>query len=58
MKSNNAFLGLSIMWLAIAAALSVMIWKDVSLAAKIGLFACGFTSGILAGQWIAKRSRQ
>jgi hypothetical protein len=57
MKSNNVFLGLSIMWLVIAAALSLVIWKDVSLAAKIGLVVLGFASGISAGQWLVKRSK-
>ncbi len=58
MKSRNASIGLSILFLIIAAALSVVIWGDVSLAAKIDFFALGFGSGIAAGLWIAKRSGQ
>jgi len=54
-KSTNAFIGLSIMFFAIAVALSVVIWGDVSWATKICLFACGFTSGVLAGQWLVRR---
>ncbi len=58
MKSRNASIGLSISFLVIAAALSVVIWGDVSLAAKIAFFALGFGSGVAAGLWIAKRSNQ
>jgi hypothetical protein len=58
MKSKNAFLEISIMLLVFAAAFSVVIWNDVSLAAKIAFFALGFGSGIAAGRWIAKRSKQ
>ena len=53
--SNNTLIGLSIMFLVIAVALSIVIWGDVSWVAKIGLYACGFASGVLAGQWIVKR---
>jgi hypothetical protein len=58
MKPKNAFLGLSILWLVIALALSVVIWKDVSLPAKISFFALGFASGISLGVWLSKRSKQ
>ena len=54
-KSVDTLIGLSIMFFVIAGALSLVIWSDVSWAAKIGLFACGFASGVLAGQWIMKR---
>ena len=54
-KSINTLIGLSILFFTIAVALSLVIWGDVSWAAKIGLFACGFASGVLAGQWIVKR---
>ena len=58
MKSKNAFLGISIMFLVFAVVFSVVIWKDLSLAAKITFFVLGFGSGIATGQWIAKRSKQ
>jgi hypothetical protein len=58
MKSHNTFIVLSIMFLVIAAALSVVIWGDVSMAAKIGFFAFGFGSGVTAGLWLAKRPAQ
>jgi hypothetical protein len=57
MKSNNALLGVSILFLVFAVVFSIVLWKDVSLAAKLAFFACGFGSGISAGQWIAKRSK-
>ena len=44
------------MFLLIAVALSVVIWNDVSLTAKIGFFVFGFGSGITAGRWLADRS--
>ena len=56
MKSNNMLIGLSILFLILAAALSLLFWADVSLAAKIGLFVLGFASGVTAGQWLARRS--
>jgi hypothetical protein len=55
MKSNNMLIGLSIFLFVLAAALSLVFWADVSLAAKIGLFVLGFGSGVTAGQWFAKR---
>ena len=58
MKSSNTLLGLSIMFLVLAIAFSVVIWSDVSLPAKIAFFALGFGSGIAAGRWIAMRSKQ
>ena len=58
MKSSNAYLGLAIMFLVFAAAFSVVIWRDVSLPARIAFFALGFGSGIATGQWIARRSKK
>ena len=54
MRSKINLIGLSIMFIVFAAAFSVIFWEDVSLAAKIGLFAFGFASGSMAGQWFAK----
>jgi len=56
MKSNNALLGLSIMFFVFAAAFSVIFWGDVSLVAKVAFFILGFGSGVTAGQWFARRS--
>jgi hypothetical protein len=55
MKSNNTLMGLSILFFVLAAALSLVFWADVSLAAKIALFVLGFGSGVTAGQWLARR---
>ena len=55
MKSNNALIGLSIVFFVLAAAFSLVFWADVSLAAKIALFVLGFGSGVTAGQWFARR---
>ena len=56
MKSNNNLIILSVLFFVFAAAFSVVFWEDISLAAKIGLFALGFGSGVTAGQWFARRS--
>jgi hypothetical protein len=56
MKSLNVLIGLSILFFVIAVALSAVIWDDVSLAAKIGLFLFGFGSGVAAGKALPERS--
>jgi len=56
MKSSNHLIGLSILFFVLAAGFSVVFWEDISLPAKIGLFALGFGSGVTAGQWFARRS--
>jgi hypothetical protein len=56
MKSNNYLIGLSILFFVLAVAFSFLFWADVSLAAKIGLFALGFGSGVTAGIWFVRRS--
>ena len=56
MKRSNNLLGLSIMFFVFAVVFSIILWPDISLAAKIGLFVFGFGSGAAAGQWFARRS--
>ena len=56
MKSNDRFIGLAIMFFVIAVALSLTVWGEASWAAKIGMFCFGLASGLLAGQWLAKRN--
>ena len=56
MKSNNILIGLSILFFVLAAAFALVFWADVSLVAKIGFFVLGFGSGMMAGQWFARRS--
>jgi len=57
MKTKNTFLAVSILFFVLAVAFSLVFWQDVSLAATITYYACGFVSGILMGQWIARRSK-
>jgi hypothetical protein len=57
MKSNNALVGMALLFLVLAAASSVVIWSEVASAVKIGMFAFGFGSGIAAGTLIARRSK-
>lgn len=56
MKASSYLVALSIMFFVFAVAFSVVFWRDVSLAAQIGLFVLGFGSGVTAGQWLAKRN--
>ncbi len=56
MRSNRKLIGLSIMFFVFAVVFSVVIWADVSLAAKIGFFVLGFGTGVTAGRSFAKRS--
>ena len=56
MKSNRRLTGVAFMFLALAAAFSVVIWQDTSLAAIIGLFALGFGCGMATGVSFAGRS--
>jgi len=56
MRSNKNLMGMSILFIVFAVVFSVVIWGDVSLAAKIGFFVLGFGSGVTAGQSFAKRS--
>ena len=56
MKSSRRLVGVALMFLALAVALSVVIWQETSLAAMVGLFALGFGCGMAAGVWFARRS--
>jgi len=58
MKSNNTLVGMSLMFLVLAVATSVVIWGDVSSAAKIGMFAFGFGSGVTVGALVVSRRNQ
>jgi hypothetical protein len=56
MKSNNALVGMSLMFLVFAVATSVVIWSDVSTAAKIAMFTFGYGAGVTGGTLIVRRS--
>jgi hypothetical protein len=56
MTSNNGLIGMSIMFFVFAVVFGLVLWADVALAAKIGFFVLGFGSGVMAGQWLARRS--
>ena len=56
-KSKNNLVGMSLMFLVLAVSTSLAIWGDVSLAAKIGMFAFGFGSGVTLGGVLAMRSK-
>jgi len=56
MKSNNYLIGLSILFLVLAVAFSVVFWADVSLSYNVCLFVLWFGSGVTAGIWFVSRS--
>ena len=55
MKSKNALVAIALLCLLLAVAMSVVIWSDVSSAAKIAFFAFGYGSGVSTGAWMARR---
>jgi len=57
MKSNNSLIIMSILFLLFATVASVVIWSDVSSAAKIGFFAFGFGAGTPTGVLISRHQR-
>jgi hypothetical protein len=57
MKSNNAVVGIALLFLILAVTASAAVWGDVSSPVKIGMFAFGFGAGIAAGTLIARRSK-
>ena len=57
MKSNNSLIIMAVMFLLFATVSSVVIWSDVSIAAKIDFFAFGYGAGITTGILIARRQR-
>ena len=57
MKSNNALIGMALLFLIMAVSSSVTLWSDVSSPVKIGMYAFGFATGIVVGTLIARRSK-
>jgi len=57
MKSNNMLIALSVMFLFLAVTASVVMWSDVSSAAKIAFFAFGYGSGITTGVRIVRSQK-
>jgi hypothetical protein len=57
MKSKNALVGMSLMFLVLAVAASVVVWGNVSIAAKIAMFALGYGAGVSGGTLIARQSK-
>lgn len=54
MKSKNVLVAFAVMFLFLAVTMSVVIWSDVSSAAKIAFFAFGYGAGITTGAWMAR----
>ena len=57
MKSNNNLMVMAILFLLFAAVSSVVIWSDISTAAKIGFFAFGYGAGIPTGVLLSRRHK-
>ena len=55
MKANNRLIIRAVMFLLFATVSSVVIWSDVSTAAKIGFFAFGYGAGIPTGVLVFRR---
>lgn len=54
MKSNNALVGMSLLFLLLAVSTSLVFWSDISSAAKVAMFAFGFGTGVTASPLIAR----
>ena len=57
MKSNNRLIIMAVLFLLFAVVSSIVIWANISTAAKIGFFAFGYGAGIPTGVLISKRQR-
>jgi hypothetical protein len=57
MKSNNALIGMALLFLILAVSASITLWSDVSSPVKIGMYAFGFATGVAVGTLIARRSK-
>ncbi|MDX1378140.1 MAG: hypothetical protein R3307_04765 [Anaerolineales bacterium] len=55
MKSNNFLVGTALLCLALAVLASTMIWSDISSPVKIGMYALGFSTGVIAGVLISRK---
>jgi hypothetical protein len=55
MISKTTAVVLSIGFLLFAITTSLVIWADISLAAKLAFFAFGFGAGISTGTWLGQR---
>jgi len=55
MKSNNALVGMALLFLALAAIVSTVFWNDISSAVKIGMYVLGFSTGVAAGVLLSRR---
>ena len=55
MKSNNRLIIMAVLFLLFAVVSSIVIWADISTAAKIGFFAFGYGAGIPTGVLVSRR---
>ena len=55
MKSKNVLVVLALVFLILAITVSLTIWSDVSMAAKIAFFAFGYGAGVTTGARMTSR---
>jgi hypothetical protein len=54
MKSKNLLVGFALLFLALAALVSVLIWSDISFPVKIAMYALGFCEGVAVGALLGR----
>jgi len=57
MKSNKSLIATGLLFLAMAVTISTILWSDVTSPVKIAMYAFGFSTGIMVGALIARRSQ-
>jgi len=55
MKSNKSLTATALLFLAMAVTTSTILWSEVTSPVKIGMYAFGFSTGIMVGILIARR---
>jgi len=55
MKSKNTLIVTGVLVLAFTTFASAFVWNDIAFAAKLGMYAFGFSSGVIAGILITMR---
>lgn len=54
MKSKNFLVGFALLFLALAALISLLIWSDISFPVKTGMYALGFCEGVAVGALLGR----
>jgi len=57
LKSNNVLVIMGLVILALATVVSALFWSYIPSAIKIGMYAFGFGTGVIAGVLISRRQK-